>query len=61
MSGKCPKCHHENPDTQSFCGDCDTQLGHPKNIPEVTKAFETPPPQFSPGTSLAGRYDGPAP
>ncbi len=57
MSTICPKCQHDNPDTQSFCGNCGTQLGHPKDIPEVTKTFETPFPQFSPGTSLADRYE----
>jgi len=57
MSVICPKCNTDNPDTKSFCGDCGTQLGHPKDIPEVTKTVKTPFPQFSPGTSLAGRYE----
>ncbi len=26
MSVKCPKCNAQNPDTQSFCGDCGAQL-----------------------------------
>jgi serine/threonine-protein kinase len=54
---KCPKCSEDNPDTQSFCGDCGTQLGLPKDIPEVTKTIKTPFPQFAPGTSLANRYE----
>jgi serine/threonine protein kinase/Tol biopolymer transport system component len=54
---KCPKCHSDNPDTKSFCADCGTQLGSPKDIPEVTKTIETPFPQFSKGTSLVGRYE----
>jgi hypothetical protein len=29
---KCPKYQTENPDTQSFCGDCGTQLGLPKEL-----------------------------
>lgn len=57
MAVKCPKCQSDNPDTQSFCVDCGTQLGHLKDTPEITKTIETPFPQFSPGTSLAGRYE----
>ena len=57
MANTCPKCKSENPDTQSFCGDFGTQLGHPQDIPEVTKTFETPFPQFRPGKSLADRYE----
>jgi serine/threonine-protein kinase len=57
MAKKCPKCHHENPDTLSFCGDCGSKLSIPKDIPTQTKTLETPFPQFTPGTSLAGRYE----
>jgi serine/threonine protein kinase/Tol biopolymer transport system component len=57
MSVKCPKCNADNPDTQSFCGACGTQLGFPKDIPEVTKTLKTPFPHFAPGISLANRYD----
>lgn len=57
MGIKCPKCQTDNPDTQSFCGDCGTQLGTPKDIPAHTKTLETPFPQLSPGTSLADRYE----
>jgi serine/threonine protein kinase len=57
VSVKCPKCSSENPDTQSFCGDCGTNLGTPKDIALHTKTIETPYPQFSPGTSLADRYE----
>lgn len=56
MAVKCPKCNAESPDTSSHCADCGTQLGTPKNIPALTKTVETPFSQFSPGTSLAGRY-----
>ncbi len=56
MTTNYPKCHSDNPDTQSFCGDCGTQLGPPKDFPAHTKTLETPYPQFSPGTSLAQRY-----
>jgi serine/threonine protein kinase len=57
MATQCPKCKAENPDTQSFCGDCGTQLGYPKDIPTHTKTLETPYPQFNPGTSLVNRYE----
>jgi serine/threonine protein kinase/Tol biopolymer transport system component len=53
---KCPKCSGDNPDTQSFCGDCGTQLIPPKDIPGVTKTLKTPFPQFKKGTSLSDRY-----
>lgn len=54
---KCPKCHSNNPDTQSFCGECGTQLGQPEDAPAFTKTLETPFPQLSKGTSLANRYE----
>ncbi|MFC2141936.1 protein kinase [Acidobacteriota bacterium] len=54
---KCPKCQADNPDTQSFCGDCGTQLGKPKEAPAFTKTLETPFPQLSEGTTLADRYE----
>jgi len=57
MAIKCPKCQTDDPDTQSFCGDCSTQLGTPKDIPVHTKTLETPFPQFTPGTSLANRCE----
>jgi len=57
VSVKCPKCQSDNPDTSSYCADCGTQLGPPKDIPAQTKTFETPFPQFAAGTSLANRYE----
>lgn len=57
MAIKCPKCNADNPDTKQFCGDCGTQLGNPEDIPVHTKTLETPFSQFTPGTSLAGRYE----
>ena len=57
MSHKCPNCNTDNPDTQSYCGVCGTKLGTPEDIPFHKKTLETPFPQFSPGTSLAGRYE----
>ncbi|MBW2174356.1 MAG: protein kinase [Deltaproteobacteria bacterium] len=57
MANECPKCQTNNPDTQSFCGDCGTDLSSSIDIPEVTKTIETPYPQFKKGTSLANRYE----
>jgi serine/threonine protein kinase len=56
MSLTCPRCHHENPDTQSFCGDCGTQLPSLEDV-DVTETLETPFPQFLPGTYLSDRYE----
>jgi len=57
MSVKCPKCDSENPDTQSFCGDCGTQLDLSKDIPAQTQTIVTPPQELSRGTTIAGRYE----
>ena len=57
MSIKCPKCQTDNPDTQSFCGDCGTQLGPSKDIPSITKTLETPIQQLTIGTLFANRYE----
>ncbi len=54
---KCPQCRSDNPDTQSFCGDCGTRLDPSQKSPQVTKTIQTPFPQYKPGTSLAGRYE----
>jgi len=54
---KCPKCNFENPDTQSFCGNCGTQLIPPKDIPAQTKTLATPPQELSRGTTFADRYE----
>lgn len=54
---KCPKCHSDNPDTQSFCGYCGTQLGSQKDIRVLTKTLVKPVSQLAPGTSLANRYE----
>jgi hypothetical protein len=53
MKIRCPKCKAENPDTQSFCGDCSTQLTPLKDIPSVTKTLETPIHQLTKGTLFA--------
>jgi serine/threonine protein kinase/Tol biopolymer transport system component len=54
---KCPKCQSDNPDTQSFCGDCGTKLGVDKEAPAITKTLETPFPQLTKGTTLTDRYE----
>jgi serine/threonine protein kinase/Flp pilus assembly protein TadD len=54
---KCPKCNFENPDTQSFCGNCGTQLIPPKNIPAQTRTIETPFQELSRGSLFANRYE----
>ena len=53
---KCPECHAENPDTQSYCGDCGIQL-IPAGEPSVTKTIETPVESLTRGTLFAGRYE----
>ena len=55
MTTQCPKCNADNPDTQSFCGVCGTQLGTPKDI-GVTKTIETPVEEYPRGSTFADRY-----
>lgn len=57
MSSKCPKCNSENPNAQSYCGDCGTQLSPPKDIPDVTKTIETSFEKLAIGTVFANRYE----
>ena len=52
---KCPKCNTDNPETQSFCGDCGTQLLAVEEV-SVTKALETPKEELTTGSLFAGRY-----
>jgi hypothetical protein len=55
---KCPKCNLDNPDTQSFCGDCGTQLESAEVAqPSVTKTLETPREELIRGTLFADRYE----
>jgi len=54
---KCPKCQTDNPDTQSFCGDCGTQLPASVGIsPSLTKTLQTPVKTLTKGSTFAGRY-----
>jgi serine/threonine protein kinase/tetratricopeptide (TPR) repeat protein len=57
MSTQCPKCKAENPDTQSFCGDCGTQLTPSKDIPAMTRTLETPIEELPRGALFTGRYE----
>jgi len=57
MATKCPKCHSENPDTQSFCGNCAARLSPSEGMPPQTKTIETPIHELSRGTTFAGRYE----
>ncbi len=57
MTTQCPKCNSENPDTQSFCGNCGTQLDASGNIPSITKTLETPVKKLAIGTTFADRYE----
>ena len=54
MGVKCPKCQHENPDTQKYCGECATPL-QPSDI-GVTKTMETPIKGLAKRSTLGGRY-----
>jgi len=58
MGIKCPKCQHENPDTQQFCGDCGTQLTPSDEVsPSITKTLETPTTRLAIGYLFAERYE----
>jgi len=57
MTTQCPKCKAENPDTQSFCGDCGTPLTSSGEISvSQTKTLLTPARDPIKGTTFAGRY-----
>jgi len=53
----CPKCQHENPDEQRFCGGCGTRLPASEGIsPSLTKTLRTPVKTLIKGSTFAGRY-----
>lgn len=57
MTNKCPKCHHDNPDTARSCEECGTQLDLIDEIPVMhTETLETPKEELATGTTFAGRY-----
>ncbi len=58
MTIACPKCHSENPDNSSFCGNCATQLTAPEDIYALpTKTINIPTEKLARGTTFAGRYE----
>jgi serine/threonine protein kinase/tetratricopeptide (TPR) repeat protein len=57
MLVKCPKCSSENPDTQSFCGECGTQLSLDKDLPSITKTLKTPIHDLTRGSTFLNRYE----
>ena len=57
MTNKCPKCHHDNPDTAHSCVECGTQLDMIDKIPIIhTETLETPKEELTTGSTFAGRY-----
>ena len=57
MNNKCPKCHHDNPDTARSCEECGTQLDMIDKIPVIhTETMETPKEELTTGSTFAGRY-----
>ncbi|MDH4271536.1 MAG: protein kinase, partial [Candidatus Aminicenantes bacterium] len=55
---KCPKCQHENPDTQKFCGECATALTPVAEArPSFTETLETTSEELTRGTIFASRYE----
>jgi len=52
---KCPKCHSDNPDTQSFCGNCGEALTPSEGI-SLTKTLITPKESLKEGSTVGGRY-----
>ncbi|MFC2142094.1 protein kinase [Acidobacteriota bacterium] len=52
---KCPKCQHENPDAQSFCGDCGEALAPSEGV-SITKTLITPKDSLQEGSTVGGRY-----
>jgi serine/threonine protein kinase/Tfp pilus assembly protein PilF len=55
MGIQCPKCHHENPETATFCADCGTRLASQDF--SVTKTLETPAKKLEIGSIYAERYE----
>jgi len=56
MTIQCPKCKAQNSDTQSFCGNCGTQLILAKETPVPTQTIEAPKEELTTGSTFAGRY-----
>ncbi len=55
---KCPKCHHENPASTRYCGNCGMSLSSPEEIQLArTLTLETPLKELKRGTIFAKRYE----
>lgn len=51
MGIKCPECNTDNPDTQKFCGKCETQIIPAEDIyVSHTKTLKTPMEELTRGT-----------
>ena len=58
MTINCPKCHHDNPETQKFCGECGTLLPSVKDPqPLVTETLRTPVKELARGSVFARRFE----
>jgi TolB-like protein/Tfp pilus assembly protein PilF/tRNA A-37 threonylcarbamoyl transferase component Bud32 len=58
MTLKCPKCHTNNPDDSSYCGNCATRLIELEDISALpTKTIDTPTEKLTRGTTFADRYE----
>jgi serine/threonine protein kinase len=56
MTIQCPKCKADNPNTQSFCGNCGSELTPVKETPIPTQTIEAPREELTTGSTFAGRY-----
>jgi len=55
---QCPKCKADNPETQSFCGDCGTRLGQVGDAQvSFTKTLEAPVEKLTRGVLFVNRYE----
>ncbi len=58
MAINCPKCHHDNPKTQKFCGECGTLLPSTQDHhPLITETLRTPVKELSRGAVFARRFE----
>ncbi|MBP1777988.1 MAG: Adenylate cyclase [candidate division NC10 bacterium] len=53
----CPRCHADNPDSSSYCGNCGAPLGPAgPDVASLTRPLETPAHDLRPGSPIAGKY-----
>lgn len=55
MTVQCPQCRAENPESQSFCGECGTKLT-PQDTETETQTVDPPRKELTTGSVFAGRY-----